>query len=156
MSKKILIAIDDSENAMRAVDYVGKTFNKDIEITLFSVLIDSSAICDMNSPELTPYFTSQQVVFCSLEDKKKELITKAQSNAKKRLINEGFDESRINTKAEIKKKGVARDIIHEAQKGYDTIVMGRRGLSGLTELFIGSISQKVTHAVKDISVILVN
>lgn len=156
MEKKILIALDDSENAMRAVDYVGKFFNRDIDITLFSVLIDSSAICDMNSPELIPYFTSQQTVFCSLEDKKRELISKAQDNAKKHLLNQGFDTSLINSKIETNNRGVANDIIHEAQKGYDTVVMGRRGLSGLQEFLIGSVSQKVIHGVKNFSVILVN
>ena len=28
----------------------------------------------MNSPELTPYFKSQQQAFCALEDKKKDLV----------------------------------------------------------------------------------
>jgi nucleotide-binding universal stress UspA family protein len=51
---------------------------------------------------------------------------------------------------------VAGDILAEAQSGYDTIVMGRRGLSGIAEFFIGSISQKVLHHAKDASVILVS
>jgi nucleotide-binding universal stress UspA family protein len=38
---KILIAFDDSENAMRAVDYVARFLAKDSRVTLFSVIIDS-------------------------------------------------------------------------------------------------------------------
>jgi len=34
--------------------------------------------------------------------------------------------------------------------------MGRRGLAGIAEFFIGSVSQKVLHGTKDLSVILVS
>ena len=60
MGHKILVAFDESENAKRAVDYIAQVFPRDAEITLFSVLQDSAAICEMNSPELTPYFESQK------------------------------------------------------------------------------------------------
>jgi nucleotide-binding universal stress UspA family protein len=50
---------------------------------------------------------------------------------------------------------IARDIIAEAQAGYEAVVMGRRGLSAIAEFFIGSVSQKVLHGTKDLSVILV-
>ncbi len=156
MSQKILIALDDSDNAMRAVDYVARAFTRDNDVTLFSVLMDTAAICDMNSPELIPYFTSQQTSFCTLEDKKKELISRALDNAKKRLVDAGFDEKRITVRSEMKKRGVARDIIDEAHKGYDTLIIGRRGISGLKEFFLGSISQKIINTVKDLSIILVN
>ncbi|MFC1820530.1 universal stress protein [Thermodesulfobacteriota bacterium] len=156
MSRKILVAIDDSENAMRAVDYISKVFTKDHEITLFSVLLDTATICDMNSPELIPYFTSQQTIFCSLEDKKKELVDLALEKAKELLMGSGFDETLITTKVEIKKRGVARDIIDEANQGYDTLVIGRRGISGLKEFFLGSVSHKVLNTVKDLSIVLVN
>ena len=75
--------------------------------------------------------------------------------ARKLFLQAGFQEKNIITKMDSKKKGVARDILEEAQSGYDTIVMGRRGLSGIAEFFIGSISQKVLHNAKDVSVILV-
>ena len=156
MGNKILVAMDESENAMRAVEYISKVIAKDHEITLFSVLMDTAAICDMNSPELIPYFTSQQTIFCSLEDKKKELIDQALEKAKTILVESGFNEALITTKTQIKKSGVARDIIEEANQGYDSLVIGRRGISGLKEFFLGSVSNKVLNNVKDISIILVN
>jgi len=156
MGKKILVALDESENAMRAVDYIAHTFTPDHEVTLYHVTMDTAAICDMNSPELIPYFTSQQLAFCSLEDKKKELVRKAMDQGKNRLIRAGFDEKHIALKMQAKKKGVARDIIAEAQSGYDTIVLGRRGLSSVTEFIVGSVSQKVLHNARDVSVVLVS
>ncbi|GAF89569.1 unnamed protein product, partial [marine sediment metagenome] len=62
----------------------------------------------------------------------------------------------IAIKMQTKEKGIARDIINEAHSGYDTIVLGRRGLSGIKEFVLGSISQKVLHSARDMSVIVVD
>ncbi len=156
MGQKILVAFDDSENAMRAVEHLANNFKPDTTVTLFSVLLDTAGICQMDSKELTPYFRSQQSAFCTLEDKKKELVQEAMKKAKRILVNSGFDESNIRTKLEPKKKGVGRDIAAEAKEGYDMIIMGRRGLSGIKEMFLGSVSQKVISLAKDISVSVID
>jgi len=153
---KVLVALDDSENATRAVEYISKNFSPDHEVTLFSVMPDTQMLCNINSPELTPYFWSQRNVFCSLEDKKKELIQAAADRAKDVLLKAGFKKEKISVKVQAKKKGIARDIVAEAESGYDTIVMGRRGLSGIKEFVMGSVSQKVLHSVKDVSVVIVS
>jgi nucleotide-binding universal stress UspA family protein len=156
MENKLLVAFDDSENAMRAVEYIAKYFATDSKITLFNIAQDTAALCDMNSPALTPYFKSQQSAFCTLEEKKKSLVDSALQKAREKLISAGFEEKNITIKAETKKKGVARDIVKEAQSGYDTIVLGRRGQSGIKDFLLGSVSQKVFHLVKDKSVLVVN
>jgi nucleotide-binding universal stress UspA family protein len=156
MAKQILVAIDDSENAMRAVEFVADTFTVDNRVTLFIVVQDTAAMCEMNSPELTPYFTSQQSSFCLLENKKKALVDKALKKSKTILVDAGFDEENITIKSELKKNGVARDIVKEAQSGYNIIVMGKRGVSGIKDFLLGSVSQKVFHLAKDISVLFVN
>ena len=156
MAQKILLTIDDSENAIRAVEFVANTFTVDNRITLFNVVQDTATMCEMNSPELTPYFTSQQSSFCLLEEKKKELVTEALQKSKTILLDAGFEEKNITIKAELKKDGVARDIIKEAQSNYNIIVMGKRGVSGIKDFLLGSISQKVFNLAKDISVLFVN
>jgi len=156
MEKKILIAVDDSENAMRAVEYVADSFNKENSITLFSIVLDTPAICDMNSPSLTPYFLSQKDAFCTVEDQKRLLVKDALKKAKEVLLEAGFKEDKIIVKLEDKKKGIARGIVDEAGSGYDTIVLGRRGLSGIKEFFLGSVAMKVLHSAADISVLLVD
>ena len=156
MDKKILVAIDDSENAMRAVEFIANLFTTDNKITLFNVIQDTAALCEMNSPELTPYFKSQQSSFCTLEEKKQKLVNQALQKAREILMDTGFDENNITIKLEIKKNGVARDIVTEAQSGYNIIVLGRRGMSGIKDFILGSISQKVFNLAKDISVLFVN
>ena len=153
---KVLVALDNSDNAARAVEYVSKNFSADHEVTLFSVIPDTQMLCNIDSPELTPYFQSQRNVFCALEDKKKELIEAAANRAKDVLLKAGFKKQKITVKVQAKKKGIARDIVAEAESGYDTIVMGRRGLSGIKEFMMGSVSQKVLNSAKDLSVIIVN
>ena len=156
MNKKILVAIDDSENAVRAVEFIANSFTTDNKITLFNVITDTAALCEMNSPELTPYFKSQQSSFCVLEEKKKDLVNQVVQKARNILMDAGFDENNITVKSEVKKSGVARDIVKEAESGYNVIVMGRRGVSGIKEFILGSVSQKVFNLAKDISVLVVN
>ena len=156
MTLRILIAMDDSENAFRSVELVAKSFSADNSVVLYNVLLDTAALCNMESPELIPLFKSQQTSFCALEDKKRELVTTAMKRAKELLVSAGFSEKHIEIKVENKNKGVARDILTEAENGYDLIVMGRRGISGLKEFFLGSISQKVFTGARDISVLIAN
>jgi len=155
MSKKILIALDDSENAQRAVNAVAETFAKDSRITLFSVAMDTEALCKMNSPALTPYFKSQQSAFCTMEDKKKEIVDAAIQQAKETLIANGFKETKIETKHEDLKEGVAMDIIRESEDGYDVVAIGRGGTSGIRDFFFGSTSQNVLNAARDVSVFII-
>jgi nucleotide-binding universal stress UspA family protein len=156
MPQRILVAMDDSDNAFRAVELVAKNFSADNAIVLFHVMLDTAALCKMESPELTPLFKSQQTNFCALEDKKRELVSAAMNRARELLVSCGFNEKAIEAKIENKNKGVARDILAEADKGYDLIVIGRRGLSGLREFFLGSVSHKVFTGAKDISVLIAN
>ncbi|MBW2468734.1 MAG: universal stress protein [Deltaproteobacteria bacterium] len=47
-------------------------------------------------------------------------------------------------------------MVEEARSGYDLVVLGRRGLSGIKDYFLGSISQKVLHMAPDVSLLFVN
>ena len=156
MGQKMLVAFDDSANAMRAVGYIASSFSKDHEIMLLSIIPDTAAICDMDSPSLIPYFQERQASFCVLEDQKRELVNEALQKAKEVLVKAGFDEKNITTKVQTKDKGVVRDLVNEANTGYDTIVVGRRGHSGVKEFILGNVSQKILHLARDMSVIVVD
>ncbi len=156
MGKNILVALDDSENAMAAVESLAENFTPDHNVTIFSVVQDTAAVCEMYSPELSPHFMAERRDFCSLDHIKKELINEAQQKAKEILVQAGFSEENINSKVENSKKSVAKDIIMEAKSGYGTVVLGRRGLSGIQEFLLGSVSNKVVNSAKNVSVFVVD
>jgi nucleotide-binding universal stress UspA family protein len=156
MAKKILIAFDESENSMRAVNFVGDHFSADAKVVLFNVLLNTESMCAMQSPELTPYFRAEQSAFCTLEDKKKEVVGSALKEARQNLVDSGFKPDDVEIKTAIREKGVARDIIREARDGgYELVVLGKQGLSGIKDFFLGSVPQKVVNGAKNVSVLLV-
>lgn len=157
MGQKIIIAFDDSQNVIRAVKSVAAAFRKDAQIVLFHAAMDTETLCKMNSPELTPYFKAQQSTFCTMEDKKKELVEHAMQRAKQVLVDNGFASDHIQLKIEAIKNGIARDIIQAAQEsGCDLVVLGRRGASGVKDFFFGNTTQKVLSAAKDVSILVVD
>ncbi len=155
MKKKVLISFDDSENAMRAVTFASELFEKSSEITLFNVLPDYKRVCEYDSPSLTPSFQKERASFCRLEDQKKALLEKTAEDLQTCLLLAGFEKNNLHVEMKSMEKGVARDIIKKADSGYDIVVLGKKGASGASEFFFGSVSQKVINGVKKASVLVV-
>jgi len=157
MACKILVALDESKSSLKAIRYVAETMKCEMEITLLSVLPDATAACGLDSPSLVPLFKENREAFCSIEDTKREHVQTFINQAKEALVMAGFPPKNVKVKIHKKKKGIAQDIMKEAREGgYDTIVLGRRGLSGIKEFFMGSVSNKVVHSAEDMAVIVVD
>jgi len=157
MGKKILLALDNSNNSLRAVKYVANTFKATATITMFSVLPDPTAACELDGPSLIPIFKENIRTFCTIENAKKSAVEGFMEEAKKTLVKAGFPAKNLSIRIRKKKVGIARDIVKEAQQGkYDTLVVGRRGLSSIQQFMLGSVSNKVLHIAKKISVIIVD
>ena len=156
MTQKILVALDDSANALRAVEKIAATYSRENQITLYSALpvVDFKCIMDLNS--LNREQLDLHYSLCSdMQNQKRQQVESALKKAKKLLLQSGFPEENVTVKIDRGSSDIARDIVNEADSGYDIIVMGRRGRSALKEFVLGSISQKVLHAVKDKSVLIV-
>jgi nucleotide-binding universal stress UspA family protein len=157
MASKILIAVDESKDSMKAVNYVATGMNPAATVTLFSVLPDPTAACGLDAPSLTPLFRRNRQAFCALEDTKKDTVNAFMKKAKEALVKSGFASKNVAIRIRKKKVGIARDILKEAERGkYDTLVIGRRGLSGIKQFLLGSISDKVVKFAKKASVIVVD
>ena len=157
MARKILVAVDESDHSVRAVRYVAETMPCTAAVTLLSVVPDMAAACRLEGPSLVPIFKENLEAFCNMEETKRERIKEFMEKAKNGLVNAGFPPGNVRVKIRKKKKGIARDILAEAKEGkYDTIVVGRRGLSGVKEFFIGSISQKVLQNASQVTVVVVD
>ena len=156
MPQKILIALDGSEISSKIVEFSAKTVSENSVITLFSVVPNVDLLCELDPPFIKGFAPEQYPDYCrSIQDEKRRLLEETLETGKHFFLNAGFKAESMSTKIEVMKNDVALTIIGEARAGYDLIVLGRRGHSGLKKFLLGSVSQKVIQAVKDISVLIV-
>ena len=132
-----LLALDCSENAMRAMDYVGSVLGgSDVDIAIIHVI------------------RSDEKKFI---EKSKRTIDSVFEEAKRKLVKSGFDKNQITTKIITGAHSRAGAIVQEAKLGgYGTIVVGRRGLSKVQDFIMGRVSNKVIHIAKNHAVWVVS
>lgn len=155
MKRKILLALDDSVHSREAVRYVAKlsTSVKELSFTLFNV-----------QPPISQFLTDEAKTGIrakgALERVKKKNAENAQAMLEKhriRMIETGIDEGRIDVKTRPRKAGLAKDVLeHALEKRYDSIVVGRRGLSCIQEVFMGSLTTNLVEHSKVIPVWIVD
>jgi nucleotide-binding universal stress UspA family protein len=160
MPIKLLIPLDGSEGAMRAVEYVASTFGQtpDVQVTLIHIL-----------PELPPSLWDDGHILSETEHQEREgLIAEWETSqeaqwqgilaqARNKLIRAGIAAQALNTQFQPQYGDVAEDILDEAEVlGCSTIVIGRRGLTGARRFFLGSVSNKVVNHASGIAVTVVD
>ena len=156
MASKVLLALDNSKYSLKAVKYAVKTLKPDSMVTMLTVLPDPTAACGLDGPSLIPIFKKNVKTFCIIEDAKKSAMEGFMEEAKKRFVAAGFSPKNIAIRIRKKKTGISRDILREAKRGkYDTILMGRRGLTGIKQFVAGSITNKMFHFAQDITLVVV-
>jgi nucleotide-binding universal stress UspA family protein len=147
-AKRILLAVDASENSRRAVDYVGSIAAKTkAEFTLFHVVRRFSFLDDhtLRDHEIEGFW----------EEVKKD-IPRMFRFYKTNLERAGVDGARVSTRANLDSSSRAMDILQEAKEGgYGTIVMGRRGLSKVQEFLLGRVTNKVLQRAEKYAVWIV-
>ncbi len=154
-TKKILIAIDGSENSLRAVHYVG-----DMLQHTDGVSIKLLAVERLPSHDLIP----DEALW---KDKCTELKNDAMAflnAAKEALVSQNIAEEKIEIEylqhclsplCDPEKKrcsrgtSIALEILRVLEsEGFDTVVVGRRGVSKAEEFLFGSVSSKIVHNAK--------
>lgn len=132
---KILLAMDTSEEAMKALDFAGNMVDiTDCEVTLLHVIRGLESWTADASEELQEAERAAKIL---LED------------AIGRLEKAGLNRDRISTKIRSGAASRAGAIVEEARNGgCGTIVVGRRGLSRVEEFFMGRVSKKVLQLAK--------
>lgn len=146
--KKILIAVDGSDQSFETVRYMGPILPGDrTEVTLFHV---------MNwMPESFWDFASDSSVrhkmleFGSWKSRQQAFIEEFMERASRALHQAGYPLNHVTIRVEDRRVGIARDIMREAKNGYAAVALGRHGWSPLQSLILGSIAQKiVNHALR--------
>jgi nucleotide-binding universal stress UspA family protein len=141
-SNRVLVAVDSSDNSLRAVDHVGFMLaGTDSPVTLFHTMRHLRRFVPQEVLEEAPELEELWKTKAGQE------IEPFMKKAKQILLRAGLNESQITKKVVDGSRSAASDILDEASNnGYGTIVMGRRGLSGVKEFFMGSVSSKVLQS----------
>ena len=155
MQKEVLIAVDDSRHSMIAVDYAIGIHNllKDIKFTLMHV-----------QPTISGYLLDEAkkspAAYSELEEVNRKNAGAAQALLEKylkRMTAAGIAESALELNTQPRELGVAKDILQFSMTGhFDAIIAGRRGFSGVEEIFIGSVSANIVNNSKVIPIWLVD
>ena len=142
MQKEILIAVDDSIHSQYAVQYAlsMSAIVKNLTYTLLKI-----------QPTISQYIIEESRRSPVERAKLKQIIQKNSAKAQKaldrfenRMIDFGIDQSRIKTVNRIRIDGIAKDILDYAlEKKPDAIVVGRRGISKVQEMLMGSVTGKL-------------
>ncbi|MGI6679017.1 MAG: universal stress protein [Dehalobacterium sp.] len=139
MLKKILLAIDGSDHGMKAVDYalrLAQIEGGEVEIIYVIANLDKRInVTGHMDPDLG--FHLQEKTEEALNEEGKMILD--QGKAK-------FQDTDISCTTKLLTGNPAVVILHEAEKqNADVIVMGSRGLSGITRFVMGSVSSKVVN-----------
>jgi len=137
-ANRILLAFDGSPGAMQAVEFVGSILGgTDFEICLIHVMRSSLEA----KPENQRFSLPPELI----ENAGIDMAPKIEA-ASRVLLQSGFNKNRISTKIITGVQSRAAAIVKEArQENYETIVLGRRGISQVRTFFIGRVTNKVIH-----------
>jgi nucleotide-binding universal stress UspA family protein len=143
--RRILVAVDNSENAERAILYVADFLRgvSGFHVTILTVIPEP--------PE--DYFETETERNSWLEEQKSE-ATRMLDKYRQILIQSGFVEDKVETIMDIRECPSVADCIIDVQQRLKccTIVIGRRGISKREEFIFGSTSNKIMHSGKNCAV----
>jgi nucleotide-binding universal stress UspA family protein len=149
--KKILLPVDGSEHALHAVRYVAATAPADkAEFVLFHIMTRiPESFWDLQKE---PAYHYRFLDIREWEAQQEKLILEFMSEACEILYAANIPRKSVRVSIQDRKIGIAQDIIAESRQGYDTVVVGRRGLSELKDLVLGSIANKLVEKLAQVPV----
>ncbi|WP_419655931.1 universal stress protein [Desulfosarcina variabilis str. Montpellier] len=144
-NRNILIAVDESENARRAVSYVGQFLSglKGFKVLILHVIPEPEEDYFPNPAEKDKWLNTHKQKIDDMLERYREI-----------LINEGFDPQDVSVQSTLRYcPSMAKCILAERdQTEYSTIVVGRQGLSRSEEFLFGSVSSKIVNHARDCTV----
>jgi nucleotide-binding universal stress UspA family protein len=148
---KVLVAFDGSEGAMKGIDCVGSLLNvPGCQVGLCHVIRSLFDSITDDGPVFLPEYEREWVEASTRE------ILPIFENAQKRLHKAGFPDKSVTQLTLIGRKSRAKAIIREAVKGgYNTVVVGRRGHSEVSEFDIGRVPRKILNLANNMAVWIV-
>ena len=136
MFKKILVAVDGSELSYRSVDYALDLAQKySGQVKIITVIDAPSDTLVAQASAFAPHSIKDHEE--KVEKAHEQILLKAITKAEK------FS-PKVSVTKEVLEGPPAEKIVETAKKeSFELIVMGSRGLGGLKEFFLGSVSDEV-------------
>lgn len=148
VDRHIMITVDGSDNARRAVLFVGDFFGcyKEFYVTLLHVILE---------PEAT-FFRDNGARVKWLAEKTGE-AREFMEDYRSILRDAGFPDDRVDVRIDTMRGASVADCIIKEQEEMKccTIVIGRRGISKKEEFIFGSTSNKIIHEAKKCAVLVI-
>ena len=150
-NKNVLLAVDNSENAMRAVDHAGFMLSgSGVSVTVFHSKRDLRRFVPK---EVLQEFPGVQKFW---QKKAGDVVAPYMKKAREKLIQAGLAENQISVKLIDGSRSAARDILKEAEENaIGTIILGRKGYSDVKDYSMGSTTKKVLDRAADMAVCIV-
>lgn len=152
--KKILVAVDGSNQSLEAVRYVSKTFlSQPTKVVLYHVLSSlPEFFYDLGEKPRIPKATAT-IFACEIA--LKDSLDRFMSEARDILIDADIPDEAIDIEIHEREEGIARDIIKESRHGYRAVIVGRDGLNKINTFVLGSVATKVIERLINIPIIIV-
>jgi len=146
MYKRILVALDGSEQSCKAVDHAAAIAEKfGSELTLLTVVPRVTLPILPNAGLGAVTMTSAKNMIQE-QEKIKDIYQDILGDAETRVRSEHAD---LNFSATLREGRPSATIVDVAEKeGYDLIVMGSHGIRGITGWIMGSTSRGVVYSCK--------
>lgn len=148
--RKILIAIDGSKCAAKAVDYAGRMFSgmeDHVRITLLHVLPYLATSLWDDGHILTKQEREARKKVVDLWTKNQQAkVEPIFAAAMGMLVKRGIQPEQIETKTISDSADIADSILEETRDGgYQTLVVGRCGLTAAKRVIMGSVTNKIIN-----------
>jgi nucleotide-binding universal stress UspA family protein len=140
--RKILLAVDGSDQSLDAVRYVSQLFPPNrVEVVLFHVMSEiPDSYWDIKN---NPAFRHKLAHVTAWATNQKTQIQEFMERSRQLFVDRGIPEKAVTVKIQDRQVGIARDIAREAQGDYDALVVGRWGVSKVKDLVWGSVANKL-------------
>jgi nucleotide-binding universal stress UspA family protein len=151
---KILVAVDGSDQALEAVNYVALVMPPErTRVVLYNISNQFSEL--FSDLDHNPLYRSKIPAIKSWAADERQGIGACMKGAREILFKAGFDPDSVTVKVRTEKLGIATDIMKESYDGYHAIVVGRTGMSRLKDRLFKSAAVKLVARIKHIPVIVV-
>ncbi|MBU2549479.1 MAG: universal stress protein [Proteobacteria bacterium] len=150
---KILMAMDPSRGSQRALAFMAPLIGgRACQVKLFHAV--RSLLAGTHPDEVLDRFES---IESTRTEEARGAMRPVFEEARAILVRAGLKETQIETRIATAVESRAGAIVDEALSGgYDTIVVGRKGLSQFEDFFIGRVSNKVALLVEEAAVWIID